>query len=90
MESEDSIRGHSKLSFESYLYTRQKALSGDIISYECELRRNETVRLRFKALDGQNVGCLCQYTHVPSSRRVEVVKVTTQIERKAMDMQETT
>lgn len=90
MEFITSSKGRPKLVFEGFVYVKQKELAKGVVSYECEMRRNEMrckAKVKVRALE--IVGKTNEHTHTPTIGRPEALKVCHSIKKRALDTEET-
>jgi hypothetical protein len=88
MEHIISDKGGQKLLFEGYLYVKQKVLTNNVVSWECERRRyTESCRAKLKVDGMQVVGRIHEHTHAPDTAKVEVVKAYQSMKQKAKETQ---
>lgn len=90
MEFLTSTKGGRKLVHEGFVYVKQKILANGVVSYECEMRRNEKqCKAKVKVLGDEVIANLNEHTHAPITGRPEALKIRHSLKRRAMDTEET-
>ncbi|XP_071747499.1 uncharacterized protein [Lepeophtheirus salmonis] len=87
MELINSSRGGQKLIFEGFIYVKQKNLANEIISYECQMRRNFRECKAKIHISGNNhiVRRINEHTHAPDIGKANALKVRNSIKRRTED-----
>jgi hypothetical protein len=88
MELIESQRGHPKLAYKGYLFTKNCLLASGGISWVCEQRSR--CKSRMTTLDERVISEPSLHTHAPDSARIETEKVRRAIKRRATSTQEST
>ena len=71
MEFVNSNKGEPQLILDGYIYTKQKDLANNVISWECVERRNEkSCKAKIKTLDNEIIDRLHDHTHPPCPERI--------------------
>lgn len=84
MEVIRSQKGNHKVIYNGYIYVYQKELANDLRSFECENRRKGQCKAKVKVdLNDDIVAELNEHTHPPSQEKVALVKVKTNLKRRA-------
>ena len=93
MEFFTSARGGQKIFFEGYIYTKQKNLANDVVSYECEKRRQNgerqgECRAKIRVKGQEVVGLTNEHSHGPEQSRGEVQRLRSEIRESAAKTEE--
>lgn len=88
MEFFTSARGGQKISLDGYIYTKQKNLANNVVSYECEKRRQNggrqgECRAKIKVRGQELIGRTNDHSHGPAQSTIEVQKVRAAIRERA-------
>ena len=92
MEFVKSETGGEKLVYEGYLYVKQKNLANNVVSYECDKRRNKgNCKAKVKVDSQRNivVGRMHEHTHGPDAAKIEAVRTLQNMKIKAVSTEET-
>ena len=63
MEFIKTEKSKDMLIFENYMYTKQKLLADEVISWECTLKRSRNCKARIKTQNGQFFARLNEHVH---------------------------
>ena len=79
---------------EGYIYVKQKNLANGVVSYECEMRKRDTLtsnqcKAKVKVANDEVVGFVNEHTHAPVVGRPEALRVRVAIKERAVDTMET-
>ena len=90
MEFITSTKGGSKLVYEGFVYVKQKNLANGVVSYECEMRRNDKqCKAKLKVKGEEVIGKTNEHTHAVSIGRPEALELRQSLKRRALDTEET-
>ena len=83
--------GGQQLAVEGFIYSKQKELAHNIISWECVNRRNaQSCRAKLKTQYGHEVGRLNIYTHPADPEKVATMRVRNRMKNRAQATREKT
>ena len=89
MEFVKSDKGKDKVIFEGYVYVKQKHLANDVVSFECEKRRNKAeCKAKIKIRGEVLVGRFNEHSHGPDPARQEVLKAVLRMKRQEEETEE--
>ena len=89
MEFVKSDKGKDKVIFEGYVYVKQKNLANDVVSFECEKRRNKAeCKAKIKIRGEVLVGWFNEHSHGPDPAWQEVLKAVQRMKRQAEETEE--
>ena len=72
------------------MYVKQKCLANGVVSYECELRRNDQqCKAILKVAGNHIVDRINEHTHAPNAGHAEASKVKAAIKRRALSGEDT-
>ena len=89
MEFIESERGQPKLSYQSFIYVKQKNLANGVVSWECEKRRHNRCNAKVKVRSEEVVSHVNTHSHAADPARKETLQIKTAIKRRAIETDET-
>ena len=71
----ESERGNQKLSYQGFLYIKQKNLANGVVSWECEQRRRNSCNAKIKVRGEDVVGNVNTHNHAAEPCRKETLQI---------------
>ena len=85
MEFIESERGNQKLSYQGFLYVKQKKLANGVVSWECEQRWRNSCNAKIKVRGEEIVGNVNTHNYAAEPCRKETLQIKNTIKRRAID-----